>query len=74
MIRTILKKVFGIQILRIQNIPEKKPETKTKMKYVHDPAFSYMKTPAYKEMLINELADSISFLFLKTIVNPRIFP
>jgi len=57
LIKTILKNVFGIQVLRIKNISENKSEPKTKMDYVHDPAFSYMKTPAYKELLIKELAD-----------------
>ncbi len=56
LIKTILRKVFGIQILKVNNDPEKKTEQKTKMKFVHDPAFSFMKTPKYRDMLFKELA------------------
>jgi hypothetical protein len=74
LIKTILHKVFGIQILRTKNIPEKKSDPKTKMKYVHDPAFSYMKSPAYKEMLIEELTVYGNQFFSKDHFSPGSTP
>ena len=56
-IKSLLKNVLGIQILRVKKIPPKKEKPKLKMKYVHDPASSYMLNSAYQKMLIDDLSQ-----------------
>ena len=63
LIQSLLKNLLGIQIYRVKkDIPDKeKPQLK--MKYVHDPAYSYMIEPVYQERLHLELAGVVdSFL------------
>jgi hypothetical protein len=55
-IKSLLKNVLGIQILRVKNIPAVKEKPKLKMKYVHDPATSYMINPVYQDMLVADLS------------------
>ncbi len=55
-IKTVLRTVFGIQILRVKNIPPKSEKPQLKMKYVHDPAYSYMIDQKYKDRLVEELS------------------
>ncbi len=55
-IKTALRAVFGIQILRVKNIPPKSEKPQLKMKYVHDPAYSYMIDQKYKDRLVKELS------------------
>lgn len=54
--KTFLRIVFGIQILRVKNIPPKGDKLKRKMKYVHDPAYSFMVDQEYKDRLVKELS------------------
>jgi hypothetical protein len=54
-IKSILKNILGIQISRVKKIPPKKEEPQVKMKSVHDPVYSYMINPVYRDMLIDEL-------------------
>jgi hypothetical protein len=63
LLKTILRNIFGIQITRIKKPPQKEPTQKSKMKYVHDPAFSYMKSPDYQRMLIDELSRTADDFF-----------
>jgi hypothetical protein len=56
LINKILNRIFGIQIIKTKNLPKKKPEPKSKMKFVHDPVYSHMTSSIYREMLIEELA------------------
>lgn len=55
-ITTLLRRLFGIKIVIIKNIPQEE-QSKYKKKYVHDPAYSYMVSPSHKEMLIEELRE-----------------
>lgn len=57
LIKSFLKNVLGIQIHRVKKIQPKKEEPALKLKYVHDPAFSYMVDEVYKTQLIEELAE-----------------
>lgn len=56
-IRSSIERVFNIQITRVKKASpdEKKPPLKTVT--VHDPKFSYMPQPAYREKLHSELSD-----------------
>ena len=73
LINKILNKLFGVQIIRTIHLPKKKAKPKSKMKFVHDPIYSYMTSPEYREMLIEELADyADQFFSLKYIPSPAL--
>jgi hypothetical protein len=57
LINKVLNRLFGVQIIRTIHLPKKKTEPKSKMKFVHDPVYSYMTSPRYREMLYEELAE-----------------
>jgi hypothetical protein len=56
LIKNLLNKIFGIQVIRTKKSPQEMEQPKLKMKYVHDPAYSYMLKPAHQDLLIDELA------------------
>jgi hypothetical protein len=56
LIKSFLKNVLGIQLVRVRKIPPEKQKPALKMKYVHDPASSYMIDPIYQDMLLDELS------------------
>ena len=56
LINNLLNKIFGIQVIRTKKSPQEMEQPKLKMKYVHDPAYSYMLKPAHQDLLIDELA------------------
>jgi len=62
-IKSFLKNIFGVQITRVNKIQPKKEEPNIKMKYIHDPAYSYMTNPVYKDMLIDELCQTAADFF-----------
>ncbi len=62
-IKSLFKNIFGVQITRVNKIKPKKEEPNLKMKYVHDPAYSYMTNPVYKDMLIGELCQTADDFF-----------
>ena len=64
-IRSILKNIFGIQITKVNKLPPKKEVLKVKMKSVHDPVYSYMINPVYKDMLIDELCQTADIFFAR---------
>ena len=57
LLKKTLKNTFGIQITRVKKIPPSKDKPALKMKYVQDPAYSYMSDPLYQDLLLKELAD-----------------
>jgi hypothetical protein len=56
-IKSILEKILGIQVTRIQKTPPLDEKPDLKMKFVHDPAYSYMVDKIYQDRLIKELAE-----------------
>lgn len=62
-IKSILKNILGIQISRVKKIPPKKEEPQVKMRSVHDPVYSYMINPVYRDMLIDELCQTADKFF-----------
>ncbi len=56
MIRIFLRTVFGIQILQVKKYSPNEEKPKRKMKYVHDPSYSYMVDQKYKDRLVKELS------------------
>ena len=56
-INSLLKNTLGIQIYRVNKQQPEKEKVQLKMKYVHDPAYSFMSNPAYQEKLILELSQ-----------------
>ena len=56
-INSLLKNTLGIQIYRVNKQQPEKEKAQLKMKYVHDPAYSFMSNPAYQEKLILELSQ-----------------
>lgn len=63
LIQSLLKNLLGIQIYRVKKDVPEKEKPQLKMKYVHDPAYSYMIQPIYQEKLYLELAGVVdSFL------------
>ena len=63
LINSFLKNTLGIQIYRVKKQQPEKEKAQLKMKYVHDPAYSYMINPAYQEKLIRELSH-VADIFL----------
>jgi hypothetical protein len=59
LIKSFLNNVLGIQIHLVKNIPPKKDKPDLKMKYVHDPVYSYMVDQEYKDRLVTELANVV---------------
>jgi len=62
-INSVLKNTLGIQIYRVKKQQPEKEKAQLKMKYVHDPAYSYMINPSYQEKLIRELSQ-VADIFL----------
>ena len=56
-INSCLRRLFGIQINRVKKTPSKIQPPKRKSIYLHDPAYSYMHSSTYTEMLIDELTQ-----------------
>ena len=63
LIKTLLNNIFGIQIIRTKNLLQENEQPKFKMKYVHDPAYSYMLNPEYQDLLIDDLAQFADSFF-----------
>ena len=59
LLQSLLKNLFGIQVYRVNKKSPEKEKPKLKMKYVHDPAYSYMIQPALQEKLNLELAQVV---------------
>ena len=78
LIKTLLNNIFGIQIIRTVDHIQENEQPKFKMKYVHDPAYSYMLNPEYQDLLIDELAQyadsffSIRFFDLDSNFNSKV--
>ena len=62
-IKSKLKNIMGIQISRVKKIPPKKEGPQVKMRSVHDPVYSYMINPVYRDMLIDELCQTADIFF-----------
>jgi hypothetical protein len=58
-IQSLLKNVLGIQIYRVKKKTPDEEKPQLKMKYVHDPAYSYMALPEHQERLNAELAQVV---------------
>lgn len=63
-INSFLRKLLGIQIIKVNKKPKKSQQPKFRSKYLHDPVYSYMISPVYKMMLIDDLTQIAEGFFL----------
>lgn len=75
MLKSLLKsitngtlKLFGLKLVKDKPKRKKESAPAIKMRYVHDPAFSYMNNDLYQEMLYEELAGYAEIFFSNDII------
>jgi hypothetical protein len=68
-INKYLKRLFGIQIIKVKKKPKKIQQTKFKSIYLHDPAYSYMRSTKYTMMLIDDLTQIAEGFFSSVEIN-----